>query len=109
MLKGKANCDVAANGVEAIEAFNLSIEDKRPYDIILLVIAMPGMDGMEVLKKIREQEEASGLKEKNKIPVMMVTAHREPFSDAFKKGCDDYISKPIRPDHLIERMERLLA
>ena len=108
ILKGISDCDVAANGKEALEAYELSLKEKRPYDIILLDIAMPGMDGMEVLKKLREKEEKSGIKLEKKIPVIMVTAHREPFFDAFKKGADDYISKPIRPEMLIERMKRLL-
>jgi len=109
ILVGIADCDVAASGSEALEAYDMCMKEKRPYDIVLLDIAMPGMDGMEVLKKLREKEEGYGItKVEKKIPVIMVTAHREPFFDAFKEGCDDYINKPIRPEMLIERMERLL-
>jgi two-component system, chemotaxis family, chemotaxis protein CheY len=108
ILESRAKCDVAANGEEALEAYNLSLKENTPYDIILLDFAMPGMDGMEVLKKIREREKGAGIKPGKEAPVMMITAYREPFSDAFKSGCDDFISKPINPDRLIERIEKLL-
>lgn len=108
ILQGKAQCDVAASGPEALEAHELSLREKTPYDLILLDFAMPGMDGMEVVQKIRQQEEKAGIPFSKNIPVIMVTAYREPFFDAFKKGCDDYISKPIRPEHLIERIEKIV-
>lgn len=108
ILRGKGDCDIAASGSEALEAYDISIEDNRPYDIILLDIAMPGMDGLEVLKKIRGKEDQSRVKLEKKIPIIMVTAHREPFFEAFKTGCDDYINKPIRPEMLIQRIEKHL-
>ncbi|MCK5707176.1 MAG: response regulator [Candidatus Aureabacteria bacterium] len=108
ILEGRAICDVAANGEEALEAYNISIKDNKPYDLILLDIQMPDVDGMQVLQKIREEEKTAGVKVGKEIQIIMVTAHREPFFDAFKKGCDDYINKPIRPDMLIERIEKRL-
>ncbi|MBN1521910.1 MAG: response regulator [Candidatus Aureabacteria bacterium] len=105
-LEGKAKCDIATNGNEALQAYELSLKENKPYDVILLDIEMPEVDGLEVLKRIRQKEEESGVKRGQEIPIIMLTVHREPFSDAFKKGCDDYIVQPIRPDFLIERIEK---
>lgn len=105
ILKGKAVCDVAANGNEALVAYDLSVKEDRPYDAILLDIAMPEMDGIQVLEKIRGNERSRGIMLGDGIPVIMVTAYKQPFMDAFNKGCDDYLLKPIDPDVLINKIE----
>lgn len=105
ILKDHAECDVAADGDEAIEAYDLSIKQKDPYDVILLDISMPGKDGMEVLSYIRSSEEKKDVMLGGGVPVLMVTAHREPFLEAFNKGCDDYILKPINAQLLLTKIE----
>ena len=107
-LEGKAVCDIATNGPEALDAYDISFNENRPYDLILMDIEMPEMDGIEVLNKIREKEVSAGVLPGKEIPIIMLTVHREPFTKAFKKGCDDYIVQPIRPDFLIERIEKHL-
>ena len=52
------DCDIAINGEEAIQAFRLAREEKKPYDLICLDIMMPEIDGHEALMKIREMEKA---------------------------------------------------
>ena len=86
MLEGHFNIELHAAGQPALEAF----ESKRP-DLVLLDISLPGMDGLEVLRRIRERESMSG------VPVIALTAHamagdRERFLAA---GFCDYISKPV--------------
>lgn len=100
-----AHCDVRANGTGALEAFNQAVAAKAPYDLILLDIAMPDMTGIEVLKVIRADEKARGIKLGSGVPIIMVTAYKEPFMDAFNGGCDDYILKPIDVDKLIAKIE----
>ncbi|MBU2591378.1 MAG: response regulator [Nitrospinota bacterium] len=109
ILRDKAVCDTAANGAEAIQAYNLSIDEARPYDIILLDIAMPDIDGMEVLAKVRESEESAGIELGKGIPIIMVTAYKEPLFDSFSQGCDDYIVKPIDPAELVSKMAGVLG
>lgn len=109
ILKDHAECDVAADGEEAIEAYELSVKQSDPYDVILLDISMPGKDGMEVLSHVRQQEEKNGVMLGAGVPIIMVTAHREPFLDAFNKGCDDYILKPINAQLLIAKIEEKAA
>lgn len=105
ILKEKADCDVAVDGKEAIEAYNFSLEEKKPYDIILLDISMPYVNGLQVLEYIRENEKMRGVEINKGIPVIMVTAHKEPFLDAFDKGCDDYLIKPVNAAILLNKIE----
>ena len=76
----------ADNGLTAIELI-----DKDPFDLVLLDVMMPGIDGIETLKRIRSQRSASAL------PVIMVTAKSESANvvDALELGANDYVTKPV--------------
>ena len=92
--------DTADNGLEVLEMFR-----KNSYDIILMDIQMPVMDGIEATKRIRENE-------KNKhIPIIAITAYalkgdREKF---LSQGLDDYVSKPIKIEELFSAMDKCLS
>jgi len=103
-LEGLADCDVAENGEDALVAYEQSLENKNPYHAILLDIAMPGIDGVEVLRRIRAREQQNNILPDQAIPIFMVTAHKAPFMDSFNVGCDDYILKPIEPDKVIAKI-----
>ena len=62
-----------------------------PFDLVLLDVMMPGIDGIETLKRIRSQKSASAL------PVIMVTAKSESENvvDALELGANDYVTKPV--------------
>lgn len=79
----------------------LQILQKKTIDIILLDIVMPVMNGMMVLKKIREQ------KEYQDIPVLFLTgdAHRARVIESFQIGSQGYILKPVAKDDLLQRIE----
>lgn len=104
-LEGLAECDVAENGEEALAAYDKSLAQQKFYDAILLDIAMPGIDGVEVLRRIRSKEEQAATPQGKAIPIFMVTAHKAPFMDSFNTGCDDYILKPIEPDKVIIKIK----
>ncbi len=108
ILKDVAHCDMAANGKEAIEAINLA-RQKEPYDLILLDVSMPEVNGLEFLRILREHEQEAGINLGEGTPVIMVTAYKEPFIQAFKEGCDDYILKPVDPDKLLTKVHAMLA
>ena len=108
-LADLAQCDVRDNGTGALEAFHQSVEKQTPYDLILLDIAMPDMSGIEVLKRIRTDEEARGVRLGQGVPIVMVTAYKEPFMDAFNGGCDDYVLKPVDTDKLIAKIQEKLS
>lgn len=99
MVKG---IDVANNGREALDKFATS-----KYDIILMDVQMPVMNGFVAVQKIREME----ANVESHTPVIAITANalmgdRE---ECLKAGMDDYISKPFQVEELVEKMERLLA
>ncbi|MBI3680498.1 MAG: response regulator [Acidobacteria bacterium] len=92
---------VAANGAEALEALAAC-----PYDLVLMDLQMPVMDGMEALSRIREQERRSGVR----TPVIALTAHamKEDEAHCLAAGMDAYVAKPINPDLLFHTIERVL-
>jgi two-component system chemotaxis response regulator CheY len=99
---------IAVNGKEAIEAFKLAQDEKRPYDLICLDIMMPEMDGHEVLKKIREMEQAES-KGLRHVKVVMTTALSDSKNviSAFKSQCDGYLTKPLDKRKLLEQLHNL--
>ena len=92
----------AADGKAALEL----IETRRPtLDLAILDVMMPGMDGFEVLREIREQENG----EKH-LPVMLLTARTEDADQVrgLEGGADDYVTKPFSPIVLAARVRTLL-
>ncbi len=89
-------CDLAKNGFEALECFSLNT-----YHLILLDVMMPGIDGFEVLTRIREISD---------IPIIMLTAKQEEVDrlKGFEKGADDYVVKPFSPRELMGRVKVFL-
>jgi two-component system chemotaxis response regulator CheY len=109
ILSKHGECDIAVNGREALEAFRLASEEGRPYDLICLDIMMPGMDGHEVLRIIRDVEDRSGIKGLDGAKVIMTTAlsDYENVRKAFREQCEGYIPKPIDKDKLLDLLRSL--
>lgn len=92
----------AADGKAALEL----IENRRPtLDLAILDVMMPGMDGFEVLREIREQENGE-----KRLPVMLLTARAEDADQVrgLEGGADDYVTKPFSPIVLAARVRTLL-
>ena len=107
-LDGVADCTEVNNGVDGLNYFIKSKKDDVQFDVILLDISMPGMDGVTVLKKIRDFEHKEGISDDNRVPIIMETAFSEPQLRSFNTGCDDYILSPIKRSDLISKIERLV-
>lgn len=97
---------IADNGTQGLNLYMASI-GKEPFSLVLLDIVMPDMDGLEVLKKIRKEEKVRGIKYGygNSIPIIMLTASRESWVDAFDAGCDDYLLKPFKKDQVLNKVK----
>ena len=104
ILKTTGPCDVAANGREALEAYHGSIRSGQRYDIMLLDVMMPEVDGIQVLQSIREEEKKNNVSADDRLPIIMITAQKDHFLKTFDLGCDDYFLKPIDADKLIEKI-----
>lgn len=96
MKKEGFNVFEANDGFKALEIFNT--ED---IHLVLLDVMMPGIDGFEVLEKIRNISE---------IPIIMVTAKQEEIDrlNGFEKGADDYVIKPFSVKELVKRVNAIL-
>ena len=93
----KCETDVAVNGEEALAKIA-----QKEYDLILLDIKMPGMDGMTALERIR--------KITPDVSVMMITAHGTVANavDAMKLGAVDFLQKPFTPDEIRQAVSLVL-
>jgi two-component system alkaline phosphatase synthesis response regulator PhoP len=96
-------------GHEAVIAFGgesaVELVRREKPDLIVLDIMLPGIDGWDVCRIVREDAETSG------IPIIMLTAKAE-MNDrirGFQLGVDDYITKPFSPRELMARVKRVLA
>jgi two-component system chemotaxis response regulator CheY len=109
MLKEMGSCHVAINGKEAVAAVKLALNSGEPYELVLLDIMMPGMDGQEVLKRIRRMEEEKGIKSTFGAKIIMVTALGDikNVSKAYGNLCDAYLVKPVEKAKLLEEIRRL--
>src|SRR5262249_52111519 len=89
----------ADSGLAAIDLIQ-----KRTFDLILLDIMMPGIDGLETLRRIRRQKSSSAL------PVIMVTAKAESSNivEALELGANDYVTKPVDLDVALARVKTQL-
>lgn len=108
-LSPYADCDLAYDGAEAVDAVRLAIEDGDPYDLICLDIMMPRMTGHEVLRMVRQIEEQHGIAGSAGVKVIMTTALRESKHcvQAFREGCESYATKPIHEADLLEKMREV--
>ena len=101
----------ASNGMEALE-----LVEKEEPQVILLDVMMPGIDGVEVCRRLKEEDKTRF------IPIIMVTAFEDRDVDAFVMGADDFVTKPfslvelsfrvgsmLRIRHLTDELQRKLA
>ncbi|OBR65849.1 DNA-binding response regulator [Paenibacillus oryzae] len=88
--------EMAFDGEQALEAWN-----KEPFDLVILDIMMPKMDGLEVCRTIRKEHH---------VPILMVSAKTQDMDKilGLMTGADDYMAKPFNPLELLARVRSLL-
>lgn len=108
-LSRYGECDLVVDGLETVDAFLMALKDKEPYDLICLDIMMPKVDGMKVLKAVRDLEKQYGIVRDQRVKIIMTTALTEAqmVHAAFEYGCEAYAAKPIDTVKLIEVMQKL--
>ncbi|HVI40275.1 MAG TPA: response regulator [Anaerovoracaceae bacterium] len=109
LLSKYGECDLVVDGLEAIDAFLLSFKESNPYDLICLDIMIPKVDGVKVLKAIRDLETQKGVLPSKRAKVIMTTALAETqlVKSAFEIGCDAYSAKPIDVAKFIDILQDL--
>jgi signal transduction histidine kinase/DNA-binding response OmpR family regulator len=88
--------DVASNGIEAIECV-----ERQPYDVVLMDVQMPEMDGLEASRRITAKWQPQ---DRPRIIAMTANAMQGDREACLAAGMDDYVTKPIRVDALIEAL-----
>lgn len=104
------DCDVAANGQEAIDSFLVGHEAKSPYHVIFLDIMMPGVDGLMALQYIRAMEQAMKIPHDLGVKVIMTTALDDVVTVMKSFGecrADSYIIKPLSKQKLLQELQIL--
>jgi CheY-like chemotaxis protein len=90
--------DVAANGLEVIQAV-----ERQPYDVVLMDVQMPEMDGLEATRQICARWQKA---ERPRIIAMTANAMQGDREMCLAAGMDDYVSKPIRIEELVQALAR---
>jgi len=95
---------LAYNGQEAVEAY-----ESRPFDVVLMDVQMPVMDGLAATRAIRESEARNP--GRRRLPIMALTAYamRGDRERCLAAGMDDYLTKPVKPEELSAALNRLVG
>jgi len=107
LLSSYCECDIAVNGEEAVTSFRLAHESKKPYELICMDIMMPGVDGNEALKRIRQLEKEMGVPPDIEVKVIMTTAMDDPktvIESYYRGGATSYLVKPIGKQKLLREL-----
>ncbi len=114
LLRKFGECVLAKNGEEAVALFHGALENNVPFNLVLMDIEMPFMDGQEALKRIRDTEKTFMERTPNPqkwhyTTAFMVTSHNDmaSMSRSYNQGrCDGYIIKPVHKDDLLHRLKK---
>jgi CheY-like chemotaxis protein len=100
--KGGYQVSVAGNGVDALQAMETS-----RFDLVMMDVQMPDMDGFEATAKIRQREQDLGYH----TPILAITAHamKGDREKCLAAGMDGYITKPLRLNEMFELIEEMLS
>ena len=101
LLQMGYRADLASNGIEAIECV-----ERQTYDIVLMDVQMPEMDGLEASRRITARWTAT---ERPRIVAMTANAMQGDREECLAAGMDDYVTKPIRVDALVEALTQVKA
>ncbi|MDQ7834656.1 MAG: response regulator [Humidesulfovibrio sp.] len=100
--------DIAVNGKEAVAAFQMAHDEGKPYDLILMDIMMPELDGLEALTQIRAKEHENKLRPQVKVLMTTALDDAKTVIRSFHDGeASGYIIKPLSKDKLFSELQKL--
>ena len=101
LLQMGYRADLASNGIEAIESV-----ERQPYDVVLMDVQMPEMDGLEASRRITAKYKPE---QRPRIIAMTANAMQGDREECLAAGMDDYVTKPIRVDALVAALMQVTA
>lgn len=104
-----ARCDSAADGAAGFELFEQAILEGEPYDLICTDIIMPGLNGHDLIKKIRNREQSLPIHDYIRTTIFVISASncsKDMENALLDSDCDDYIVKPFRQEMLKATLEK---
>lgn len=109
-LEGVAVCDKAENGSKAVDMFRDAFEGGQPYNLIILDIMMPEMDGHAAAKEIRLIEKGWGVSIQEGVSIMVISSLNTPADvikayDSAKSAA--HLVKPVHPDKLLATLGKM--
>ena len=108
-LSKYGECDVTVDGMEAVDAFMMALEEEEPYDLVCLDVMMPVMDGYQALVGIRNLEKERNVPDDKAVKVIMATALNDEknVKMAFDLGCTISSGKPIDQERFDQALKKL--
>ncbi len=103
-------CDQAGDGEEAVLLFERALQETAPYDLVVLDILMPVMDGHKALQHINALQERAHIPEGRRSKVIMLSSLDDPHNmmrAQFEEGAHAYVTKPFEDETLIEALRNL--
>ncbi len=112
ILQPYGECTMAEDGMEALTLFKEQLKAGKSFDLVLMDIMMPNMDGQEALREIRRAEKevyGTSLNAKDYSFIIMQTSLDDPkqlVESYFKGKCNGYITKPVTQDVLLDKLKK---
>ena len=108
-LSKYGECDVTVDGMEAVDAFMMALDEGEPYDLVCLDVMMPAMDGYQALVSIRNLEKEHQISQEDSVKVIMTTAlnDEQNVKMAFDLGCSVYSGKHINQEKFEQALTKL--
>jgi len=109
IMENFGDCRTADHGEEALAAFHEAHQDKDPFDLIMLDINLPGMNGIQLLSAIRDAEKQLNIDRENRAKILIISSYRdkERIVASVQSGCDDYIGKPFEMELIRQKLGKL--
>jgi two-component system, chemotaxis family, chemotaxis protein CheY len=106
-LSRYGECDIAVDGMEAVNAVVLAIQSHHEYDMVCMDLRMPEMDGQEAIREIRKEEFSRNASKPTKIIVTTIHTDTDSITGALLGRCDAYLVKPIDTAKLKKELKAL--
>ncbi|MBV5339959.1 MAG: response regulator [Deltaproteobacteria bacterium] len=109
-LEGVADCEMAENGLKAVDKFRTAFEGGTPYDLIILDLVMPEMDGHAAAKEIRTIEKEWGVSINDGVNIIVLSSLSTPgdvIHAYVSARSAAHLLKPVQPDKLLVTLSKL--